>query len=122
MENNNNITNPGATLDVISGCVCGNQEIQVDDFESLKCPICGQCMQISGIDYDGETNYERRVMHQQDYVDDYGLSHCRVFGRDKREEQSGLHMRCPNNCVREMILDIKHITLGPYREFTERRR
>ena len=119
---NNNIRRPGATLDVISGYVCGNQEIQVDDFEALKCPICGECMEISGTDYDGAVNYEKRLMHQQDYIDGYGIAHYQAFGRDQREEQMGLHMRCPNNCVREMILDVKHITLSPYKEFKEWRR
>lgn len=110
------------TLEPISGTVCGNLEIQIEDFESLKCPICGACMRISGIDFDGEVNYEPYLMRQQDYIDAYGISHYRAYGRDKREEQSGLHMKCPNNCVREMILDIKQIAYGRYREFTEHQR
>ena len=122
MKNSNNIFNPDTTSEIISGYVCGNQEIQIEDFESIKCPICGEYMKISGLDFGGESNREKDIMRYDNYVDDYGVPHCRVLGRDRHEEKTGVHMSCPNNCVKEMLLDVKQITLGGYREFTEFRR
>lgn len=117
------IFNPDTTLEPVGGVVCGRNLTLIEDFNKIQCPICGEYMNISGFDCDpGNVEHEPYVMKRCDYVDAYGISHFRVYGRDKREEQTGVHMSCPNECVREMIIDVKQITFGPYREFTEHRR
>ena len=116
----NRLNNPGITREVISGTTCGNLEIPIKNINEIKCPICGEFMELCGVDMccgDGETY--KMVMHEQSYCDDYGTPHCRIFGRDKREEQRKIFMRCTNGCVEEMKFNIKDVTLGYYREFNE---
>lgn len=118
-----NFLNPDTTLEPVGGTVCGRNLVIIEDFNQIKCPICGESMHISGMECDfGGVEYEQYAMRSCDYVDAYGLTHYRVFGRDKREEQQIIHMSCPNECVRDLALNIKQIHFGPYREFIEHRR
>ena len=115
------IFNPGTTLEQVSGTVCGHNLVVIEDFNQIKCPICGECMYISGMDLSGDVDREHYIMTDDRFRDDYGVSHRRVSGRDKREEQQVIHMGCPNECVKDLALNVIRIAYGPYREFTEMR-
>lgn len=116
----NKLSNPGITLENISGTVCGNFETEID-FAKVKCPICGEYLIPSGME-SGEHEIEDMIMTEQHYRDDFGIPHQRIYGRTKYANHQKLHMSCPNNCVEKLTLNIKNVTLGAYREFTEYRR
>lgn len=117
---NQSIHNPDASILSISGTVCGNKEIEIKDFNKVKCPICGACMSVSGADMShGDIEYDKYIMTERHYSDDAGTPHHRYFGRDRRQEQIDIYMSCPNRCVKEMKLGVKQITYGGYREFSE---
>lgn len=78
-------------------------------------------MHISGLELTGDVDREHYIMTEKRYRDDYEVGHSLVFGRDKREEQQVIHMGCPNECVKDLALNVIQIAYGPYREFTERR-
>ena len=112
------IQHPGCTCETISGTVCGKLDITINNFNEIKCPICGDYMEVCGMEYI-DSFVERSIMAKNEYVDGGGISHCQSFGRDKHTEENVLSMHCPNHCVKEMKLNVKHITFGGYREFTE---
>lgn len=120
MAQSNKLSDPGATLETISGTVCGNFETEID-LTKVKCPICGEYLIPSGMEY-GEDEKENLIMTEDRYRDDFGTPHCRMFGRTKYADNQKIHMSCPNNCVERLTLNIKNVTLGTYREFTEYQR
>ena len=114
------LKNAGATSETISGTVCGNFETEID-LTKIKCPICGEYLIPSGMEvFDDER--ENLIMTEDRYRDDFGTPHCRVFGRTRYARNQKIHMGCMNNCVEILTLNIKKVTLGSYREFTEYRR
>ena len=114
-----NFLNPDTSLECVGGTVCGRNLVIIEDFNQIKCPICGECMHISGMELNGDVDREHYIMSEKRFRDDYGVPHCQVFGRDKREEQQIIHMGCPNECVKDLALNVIRVTYGPYREFTE---
>lgn len=114
------INSPGATCDFIYGTVCGNLEQDIN-LASIKCPICGAILNPSGMEL-GEDTHENMMMTEDHYRDDFGTPHMRVWGRTRYENNQKIHMSCPNRCVEQLTLNIKNVTIGPYREFTEHRR
>lgn len=114
------LKNPGATLETMSGTVCGNFETEID-LTKVKCPICGEYLIPSGI----ETGFDEKediIMTKDSYRDDFGTPHCRMFGRTRYAYNQKIHMSCMNNCVERLTLNVKNVTLGGYREFTEYRK
>ena len=113
--------NPGITPEYVGGTVCGRNLVIIEDFNQIKCPICGECMHISGMELNGDVDRELYIMTERRFRDDMGVGHSQVFGRDKREENQVIHLGCLNECVKDLALNIKRINFGPYREFTEMR-
>lgn len=111
------LTSPGATLETISGTVCGNFETEID-LTKVKCPICGEYLIPSGMEL-GDHEREDMIMTEKHYRDDFGIPHQKMWGRTRYENNQKIHMSCPNRCVERLTLNIKNVTIGPYREFTE---
>ena len=103
----------------IAGTVVGDAAIKVDDFNEIKCPFCGRELQVSGMEMPTSDHLNTIVLHADSHVDGAGRRHTRYFGRSDREIESQIRMRCPRNCIRDMLVNIKNVVVGPYRHLTE---
>lgn len=98
---------------------CGLEHVYVKDFCELKCPVCGQKLVITGIDFAGDEERELVVNDCETCVDDYGYIHVHSYGRTKTTHHNKVYMSCPNKCVEDMKFNVENTTYGNYRELTE---
>lgn len=89
----------------------------VDDFESLKCPVCGKNLIKSQLDL-SDSNIERfeHVQHTHTYTDGIGQVFINRYGRTEHSEKFIVHMKCPNDCVTDMTIPCENISFSPYKQ------
>lgn len=104
-------------LSTISATTVGLQQYVVDDFESLKCPVCGENLIKSQLDL-SDSNIEKfeHVQHTHTYTDDIGQVFTHKYGRIKHTEKFIVHMKCPNGCVTDMTIPCENISFSPYKQ------
>lgn len=103
----------------ISARTIGLKQIVIDDFNEIRCPICGDKMEISGISTDGESNNTKYIASSSSHIDSNNIRHTYFYGRDEYTQTSKIYMRCPSLCVEQMTINVEDIAIGEYRELNE---
>ena len=106
----------------ISAIVIGDNRIVVEDFNEIRCPICVEKMEISGIDASSrESDNYKHIVTSHSHLDDNNTRHTYFYGNDVTQETSKVYMRCPSRCIEQMTMNVEEITIGDYRELNELR-
>lgn len=102
-----------------SATVIGLKKIVIKDFNDVLCPLCGERMKISGIDFYGDTTREKHITQNRTFIDDYGIRHATFYGREDVCDTYKIYMECPSQCVENMAINVTNIRIGLERELVE---
>lgn len=103
-------------MSTVSATVVRKCEIQIENFNDVICPFCGEKMKIKAINFDIAERTEDYVQHTHSWTDDIGQFFSENFGRTKHTEEQELNMFCLNGCVTDMIIPVKRLSYSPYKK------
>lgn len=95
----------------IKGTVCGLKRIEIKDVADIKCPICGEPMQITQVSSECDCNTHEVVTGINSYVDDAFTGHRIVYGRQVAETEHPIYLSCANKCA-EVKIKLTNVSIG----------
>lgn len=95
----------------IKGTVVGLKRIEIKNVADIKCPICGEPMQITQVSSEYDTNAHEVITGINSFVDGASTRHRIVYGREVTETEHPIYLSCANKCA-EVKIKLTNVSVG----------